>query len=150
MIENLPDGLRVVRRVRAPRDDAFDAWVNPQRLPAWFGPRGTTVVAVQGELRVGKDYRLHIRHDDGRRDQLTWTFREIAPPERLVFGWSVGADPKPEASQSIVSITFREAGGFTEIELRHTAVATDQERHMFAIGWQGCFVGLEELLHHMV
>jgi hypothetical protein len=46
MIGLLPDRLRVVRRVRAEREDVFDAWVNPRRLRAWFGPVGATVVAV--------------------------------------------------------------------------------------------------------
>jgi uncharacterized protein YndB with AHSA1/START domain len=146
----LPDGLRVVRRVRATRDDAFDAWVNPERLQRWFGPVGAKVVAVRGELGVGKEYRLRIRHDDGRFDELVWSFREITPPERLVFDWRVGDAPVADASGSVVTITFRDDGAFTEIELRHTSVQTDQERQMVAAGWESCFVGLEALLHQLV
>ena len=150
MIEVLPDGLRVVRRVRTGRRDAFDAWVNPERLRAWFGPAGTTVVAVDGEFGVGKHYKLSVRHENGRLDELVWTFREIVPPERLVFGWSVGSAASAGAPQTLVTITFRESGSFTEIELEHTGVRTDRERQMFSAGWKGCFAGLEASLHQEV
>jgi uncharacterized protein YndB with AHSA1/START domain len=150
MIEMLPDGLRVVRRVRAERPDAFDAWVNPERLRAWFGPVGTTVVAVDGELRVGKEYRLHVRHEDGRIDELVWSFREIVPPERLVFGWTVGSGPSAGGSQTVVTITFRDDGSFTEIQLEHTGVGSDRQLQTFIAGWTDCFAGLESLLHQSV
>jgi uncharacterized protein YndB with AHSA1/START domain len=147
MIEMLPDGLRVVRRVSAGREDAFDAWVNPARLRAWFGPVGTTVLAVDGELRVGEQYRLHVRYEDGSVDELIWSFREIVPPERLVFGWMVGSGPSAATVETVVTITFRDGGTFTEIALEHTGEQTDQQRQMFAAGWTDCFAGLESLLH---
>jgi uncharacterized protein YndB with AHSA1/START domain len=150
MIEMLPDGLRVVRRVRAARDDAFDAWVNPERLRSWFGPAGARVVAVEGELGVGKQYRLSIRHEDGRVDELVWSFREIVAPERLVFGWSVAAGPVAVQPQTVVTITFREGDTFTEIELEHLGVETDHQRQMYAAGWEGCFAGLQVILHQDV
>ncbi|HEY1566287.1 MAG TPA: SRPBCC family protein [Solirubrobacteraceae bacterium] len=149
MIERLPDGLRIVRRVRAAREDAFDAWVDPGRLRAWFGPAGATVITVDGELAVGRAYRLRVRREDGHVDDLIWSFREIAPPERLVFGWSVGPVPAG-ASQTVVTITFRELGPFTEIQLDHTRVQSDPQREMFAAGWQACFAGLEASLNQVV
>jgi uncharacterized protein YndB with AHSA1/START domain len=150
MIERRPDGLRIVRRVRAAREDAFDAWVNPGRLRAWFGPVGTRVIAVDGELAVGREYRLRVRREDGQVDDLIWSFREIAPPERLVFGWSVGVAPPAGASQTVVTITFRELGPFTEIELEHSGVRSEPQREMFAAGWLGCFAGLETSLNQVV
>jgi uncharacterized protein YndB with AHSA1/START domain len=150
MIEMLPDGLRVVRRVRAGREDVFDAWVNPARLRAWFGPVGTTVVAVDGELRVGEQYRLHLRREDGAVDELIWSFREIVPPERLVFGWTVGSGPSAGNAETVVTIIFRDGGSFTEIALEHTGEQTEQQRRMFAAGWTDCFAGLEALLHQSV
>jgi uncharacterized protein YndB with AHSA1/START domain len=150
MIEMLPDGLRVVRRVRTGREDAFDAWVNPARLRAWFGPVGTTLVAVDGELRVGAQYRLRIRHQDDSVDELIWSFREIVPPERLVFGWTVGSGPAAGNPETVVTVLFRDGGSFTEIQLEHTGAEADEERRMFASGWADCFAGLDALLHQSV
>lgn len=146
MIENLADGLRVVRRVRATQADAFDAWVNPSRLREWFGPRGTQVVSIEGALAVGRDFQLNVQREDGHLDQLHWRLSEIVPPERLVFGWSVGAG----GPQSTVTVTFTAVGEMTEIELVHSGVQTAREREMFAFGWDGCFAGLEATLHRTV
>jgi uncharacterized protein YndB with AHSA1/START domain len=143
MIENLADGLRVVRRVRATQADAFDAWVNPARLREWFGPPGTRVVAVEGELAVGRDFTLKVQHGNGVVDQIHWRLREIVAPERLVFGWSVGAADR----ESTVTVTFAASGEMTQIELVHSGVQTAREREMFASGWEGCFVRLEATLH---
>jgi uncharacterized protein YndB with AHSA1/START domain len=143
MIENLADGLRVVRRVHAPRADAFDAWVNPARLREWFGPPGARVVAIEGELAVGRDFRLDMQRGDGVVAQIQWRLREIIVPERLVFGWSLGAG-EPE---STVTVTFATAGEMTEIELVHSGVQTAREREMFASGWEGCFAELDIILH---
>jgi uncharacterized protein YndB with AHSA1/START domain len=143
MIENLADGLRVVRRVRATRADAFDAWVNPSRLREWFGPPGTRVVSIEGDLAVGRDFQLNVEREDGHLDQLHWRLREIVPPERLVFGWSVGAADR----ESTVTVTFAASGEMTQIELVHSGVQTAREREMFASGWEGCFVRLEATLH---
>jgi uncharacterized protein YndB with AHSA1/START domain len=142
----LPDGVRVKRRVRAPVDDAFDAWVNPERLRTWFGPTGSTCVSVSGRLAVGCEYRLAVLDATGITHELVWRFREIEPPARLVFGWSVGG-ALGEAAESTVAISFRTTGAWTEIELRHTGTRTDDEREMFRAGWEGCFAGLEQILH---
>lgn len=146
VIENLPDGLRVVRRVRATRADAFDAWVNPARLRDWFGPAGTRVVAVEGELAVGREFRLSVQREDGQIAQVRWRIREIVPPERLVLGWSVGAG----GPESTVTLTFTAAGNMTEIELVHSGVQSARQREMFASGWDGCFAGLAAILHSSV
>ena len=146
MIENLEDGLRVVRRVRATPADAFDAWVDPARVSEWFGPPGTRVVAVEGELAVGRDFRLSVQRENGMIDQIHWRLREMIAPERLVFGWKVGTG-EPE---STVTVTFTAAGEMTEIELVHSDVQTARERDMFAFGWDGCFAELATTLHRTV
>jgi uncharacterized protein YndB with AHSA1/START domain len=146
VIEMLPDGLRVIRRVRAPLEDTFDAWVNPERLREWFGPTGSTCVSVNGQLAVGDEYRLAVADPDGSIRELVWRFREIEPPGRLVFGWSVGGSPGSPA-ESVVAISFRAAGEWTEIELRHTGAVSDDERGMFRFGWEGCFAGLDAILN---
>jgi uncharacterized protein YndB with AHSA1/START domain len=107
-------------------------------------------VAVEGKLEVGDEHRLQIRHEDGHFDELVWSYHEISPPERLVFGWRVSPRVPSDTAQSLVTITFSEGGAFTEIELRHTAVLSDEELEMFIAGWEGCFVGLEATLHQVV
>ncbi len=144
MVELLPDGVRVVRTIRARRADVFDAWVDPERLRAWWGPPGVTVTGLDGELRVGGQYRIAMRMPDGGARELVWTFREIAPPERLVYGWRYGGE------ESTVTVLFRDAGDRTEVEIVHTELDDPQTRAGHGDGWVGCLDGLETTLNQMV
>jgi uncharacterized protein YndB with AHSA1/START domain len=131
-------GLRVRRRVRAPRADVYDAWVNPERLRAWWGPPGFTVERIDADLRVGGRYRIVMQPPEGDARELLSTFEEITPPERLVYEWQwVIAGVEQPVTR--VSVTFRDAGGVTEVELVHRGFTDDAERRHHIEGWDGCF-----------
>ena len=49
MLERLVDGLRIVRTIPGAPADVFDAWVDRDRLRAWWGPPGIVVSALDGE-----------------------------------------------------------------------------------------------------
>ncbi len=145
----VPGGLRIVRTVHARRADVFDAWVNPERLRSWWGPPGIAVAELHADLRVGGSYRIVMAAPDGPRRVLVWTFREIVPPERLVYGWRW--DEAPEgAAESVVSVAFRDRGERTEIELTHTGFADDGLRDTHASGWLACLDELDGTLNRMV
>lgn len=149
MFEQLADGLRVVRRLRAPREEVFDAWINPERLRAWWGPPGFTVDDIDADLRVDGRYRIVMRPPDGGIRELVWTFREISPPERLAYTWQWVIDGIAHA-ETHVTVSFREAGDHTEIELTHVDFVDDADREHHTEGWAGCFSRLDATLNHMV
>lgn len=137
--------VRVVRTVQARRDDVFDAWVDPERLREWWGPPGIDVVELESDLRVGGRYRIVMEAPDGERRVLVWSFREIARPERLVYGWRWDA-----GTESLVAIRFHDLGDRTEIEITHTGIAGDAEGAMHEHGWAACLDGLDATLNRMV
>jgi uncharacterized protein YndB with AHSA1/START domain len=141
MLERLPDGLRIVRSIPGVPADVFDAWVDRERLRAWWGPPGIVVSALDGELEVGGSYRIAMEEPGGERRTLVWTFREIDRPARLVYGWR-WADGPEAGPESVVTVSFREAGGRTEVEVVHTGIADPVVRDSHGMGWQGCLDGL--------
>jgi uncharacterized protein YndB with AHSA1/START domain len=150
MFELLPDGVRVLRRFRTSRTDAFGAWVDRERLRKWFGPAGMTVVELDGELEVGGEYRFVLHDQAGEATQLRWAFREIAPPERLFFGWQIGPEGDPPRTAGVVEVSFSEERGHTTIELTHTGMVETDYRDHTAAGWAECFVQLSSILDHLV
>jgi uncharacterized protein YndB with AHSA1/START domain len=140
----------MVRRVRATQAEAFDAWVDPERLRAWFGPPGTTVVELEGELAVGGEYRFVLRDQAGDVTDLRWEFHEISPPERLVYGWRIGLGGALPSPLGVVTVVFREEGEGTEIELTHTGMVDPTYRDHTAAGWVACFEKLQTTLDHLV
>ena len=146
MLERLPDGLRIVRTIPGARADVFDAWVDRERLRTWWGPPGIIVSAVEGEVRVGGAIRIVMEQPGVEQRTLVWTFREIDPPARLVYGWR-WADGPEAGPESLVTVRFRDAGERTEVEIVHSGIADAAIRDSHGMGWQGCLDGLVATLN---
>jgi len=80
--------LRLTRAVPAPRDAVFRAWTDPEALRRWWAPaEGMSLPAAEVDLRPGGRYRFTMRNAKGEEFHLTGVYREVRPPERLVYTW---------------------------------------------------------------
>jgi len=139
--------LRLHRTFPAPREKVFRAWTEPEALRRWFRvAEGYTTPIAEVDLRVGGRYRLGMQPPDGSRVIVAGgTYRDISPPERLIFTWrfeSADAD-EPE---TLVTVEFREHGEGTELFLTHEGFASEVQREQHAQGWQGCLDQLDQAL----
>jgi uncharacterized protein YndB with AHSA1/START domain len=75
----------IARVFDAPRDLVWKCFTEPERLKQWWGPKGFTVVAAHLDLRVGGIYHYGMKTPDGATMWGKFVYREIAPPQRLVF-----------------------------------------------------------------
>src|SRR4051794_34833897 len=76
----------VTRDYDAPRQAIFEAWTRPELLKRWlYGPDEWRLAVCEIDLRVGGAARFVWRHADGREMGMSGVYREIAPPERIVF-----------------------------------------------------------------
>jgi|ERR1017187_8012189 uncharacterized protein YndB with AHSA1/START domain len=130
--------LQLKRTFQAPRDRVFRAWTDPKELALWFraSPDYSTRVPVL-DFRVGGKYCLELRHKDGNVHRLAGTYREIKPPEKIVFTWRWEQDPN--AYDSLVTVEFRDLGQSTEIALHHEQFPNVEECEKHNQGWNGCF-----------
>ena len=73
----------------APRERVFAAYTDPELIPEWWGPRGTTTIVDQMDVRRGGRWRFVHRNEDGTETGFHGTYREVTPPERIVqtFEW---------------------------------------------------------------
>jgi uncharacterized protein YndB with AHSA1/START domain len=74
----------------APRDLVFEATTNPEHVKRWWGIRRTTMLVCEIDLRPGGAWRYVLRDNEtGREDAFSGVYREIVPPERMVYteGW---------------------------------------------------------------
>jgi uncharacterized protein YndB with AHSA1/START domain len=133
------DPIRIERVIHAPREDVFDAWTDPSRLRAWWGPPGAPVNALDGELRPGGAYRIAMVEPTGGERVLEWTFREIDPPRRLVYGWRWLSG---SGDDSLVVVEFDDLGGRTRVTVEHTGLPDDRSRAIHESGWIGCLDNL--------
>ena len=76
----------VISRVfDAPRELVFKVWTEPEHIAKWFGPKGVSIKSAKMDLRPGGSLLTCMGTPDGREMWGKWVFREIAPPEKLVY-----------------------------------------------------------------
>jgi len=138
--------LNIRRTFNAPRELVFRAWTEPQLLAKWSCPSGYTFSDNRGELRVGGMFSARMRSPEGTEHRLRGAYREIVPPERLVFThcWvDERGEPGPE---TVVTVTFAEREGRTEMRLHQALFVSVEARDGHEQGWTSCFDRLAELL----
>ncbi len=144
-----PERTLVATRVfDAPREDVFRAWIDAAQLAKWMGPRSIVRAdATKLDARPGGGYRIVMHADSGNTYTVGGIYREVVPPERLVFtwAWEGGGDSRP-GGETLVTVTFRAIGRKTEMTLRHEFFETKETRDQHNSGWDGSFDKLSELL----
>jgi uncharacterized protein YndB with AHSA1/START domain len=137
--------LTLTRTFAAPREKVFRAWTEAKHLAGWFAPTPDHSTQVpELDLRVGGKYRIEIRHKGGNVYRVFGSYREITPPERIVFTWSWESDPG--AHLTLVTVEFRDLGPSTEVFLKHEQLPSEEERDKHNHGWNGCMAQLESYL----
>jgi uncharacterized protein YndB with AHSA1/START domain len=137
--------LKLRRTFKASREKVFRAWTDPEELKKWWGPEGYVTLSAEVDPRVGGKYRLGMRKlPDGEIFYLSGIYREVRPPERLVYTWRWEA--KPELGETLVTVEFHEVGRSTEVVLTHELFPTATARDDHNRGWNGCLDRLEKLL----
>jgi len=95
----------------APRRLVFDAWTKPELLRRWFGARGWNLAGCEVDLRVGGSWRFVSRGPDGTEMAQGGVYREIVPPDRLVYTESF--DDQSYPGESLITHVFVEQRGKT-------------------------------------
>jgi uncharacterized protein YndB with AHSA1/START domain len=148
------DDFVITREFDAPRDLVFKAWTEPERLAQWWGPKGFTLKVAKVDLRPGGMFHYGMVGPDGSEMWGKFIYREITPPERMVFIVSFsdengGTTRHPMAPtwprEMLNVVTLTENGDKTTLTLRSSAYnATEEERATFKAGhasMQGGFTG---------
>jgi uncharacterized protein YndB with AHSA1/START domain len=130
----------------APRDRVWRAWTDPEELKRWWGPGAFTTPDASVDLRPGGRYVLVMLPPGANEPmRLAGTYREVVPPERLVYTWRWESG-NPDTTESLVTVEFRDLGGRTEVTLTHDGFAEGAPLEMYSVGWEGGFEKLRGLL----
>ena len=156
--------LLISRVFDASRDLVWKCFTEPKRMKQWWAPKGSVIVASKMDLHVGGAYHGAMRAPDGRVMWAKFVYREIVPPELLVwlhsFSDEAGGLTRHPMSptwplQLLTTVTFAEApSGKTKLTLRWSPLdAADDERKTFDAahdsmrgGWGGTFDRLDAYL----
>jgi uncharacterized protein YndB with AHSA1/START domain len=103
---NLPT-IRIIRDFDAPPDRVFKAWVDPDLIVQWLGPKSSDIRIDQWDARTGGSYRYASVQDGEEVAAFYGSFHEVRPSERLVqtFTWEGMPD-----GVSLDTMTFEDLG----------------------------------------
>ena len=144
-----PEELLMRLTFAAPRALVFSAWTEPRHLAQWSCPRGFTSIENRGELRVGGEFYAHMRSPEGVEHRLRGVYREIVPPERLVFTHSWLDERGEPGPQTLVTVVLADRNGRTEMTFHQSGFGSRTSRDSHEHGWSSCFELLAELLPRM-
>jgi uncharacterized protein YndB with AHSA1/START domain len=104
----------ITRVFDAPREQVWRAWTDPDEAPYWFHPRDVTTPRehVDFDVRPGGAYRYTMISADGTQYPTVGRYREVAPPERLVFTW--GSPDDADEVMPVVTVQLAEQGSSGE------------------------------------
>ena len=137
-----PASVQVRRRIAAPAQVLFEAWLDPESIAAWMRPFDTVRTEATTNPVVGGRYRIDMHQPDGGVVEHVGEYIEIDPPRRLVFTW---ASPATQHRDSLVTIEFIESDGATELVLTHEQLP-EYMAQAHVGGWTSAF---EKLAVHV-
>ena len=105
--------IRMTRLFDAPRHLVFEAMSKPEHIREWWGRLGDgySVPVCEVDLRPGGRWRFVNRHPHGEA-AFHGVYREITPPERIVFTEIFEEFPD---SESVVTAVLTEENGKTRL-----------------------------------
>lgn len=131
--------LVITRVFSAPRDLVWKMWTDPEHAKHWWGPTHHPAVTMTMDPRPGGHWRHCLRSVETGED--LWhhgVFREVVPPERLVFtfSWEVEGE---RGVENVVTVTFTAQGDKTLMVFRHAPFLSVGERDGHNGGWTSTF-----------
>ncbi|HEX2034423.1 MAG TPA: SRPBCC family protein [Chloroflexota bacterium] len=140
--------LVITRVFDAPRELVFEAWTRAEHVRHWYGLRRMTLVVCEIDLRVGGRWRFVVRDpEDGNDYGFTGVYREIVPPERLVYTEGFEGLPGHEA---LTTLTFAEQEGKTALTIRLLYRSAEDRDTQLRLGMEpGMRETLDRLAEHL-
>jgi uncharacterized protein YndB with AHSA1/START domain len=103
-------------------------------------------VLAETDARLGGRYRIVVRSPSGEEHDVSGTFREVVPDQKLVFTWAWRTTPERE---SLVTVELKRDGDGTLLTLTHERFFDEAARDRHRAGWGPILDRLGETLPHL-
>lgn len=110
----LPSDREIVmtRIFDAPRDLVFKVTTDPELIPLWWGRSSNTTIVDQMDVHPGGTWRFIQRTPDGMELAFNGVYREVVPPERVVYTFEFEGYP---GHIMVETVTYEDLGGRTRL-----------------------------------
>ena len=133
-METSADGThRIVvrRRMPAPREIVYQAWIDPEGLREWMCPGDIVSAEAVLDVRVGGSFRIVMKSKDRVHEHIG-TYQVVDPPTKLAFTWSGIENP---GEITLVTVEFLARGEQSELVITHEGFTRSDLAERYEMGW---------------
>ena len=133
-MESSTDGqhrITVRRRIPAPCQVVYDAWIDPEGIREWMCPGDVLSAEATLDVRVGGSFRIVMKSPD-RIHQHTGIYQVVEPPLKLVFTWFAVENP---SAVTLVTVQLVPQGQECELVLTHERFSDADLAERYENGW---------------
>jgi len=108
----------IERQFNAPRTLMFQVFTQPEHLKRWWAPQPYTLAICTVDLRPGGIWHYCMREPLGQEHWGRSVYREIVPPEKLVYTTTFAdqhANPVEGMPEHLTTLIFTEEAGRTRV-----------------------------------
>jgi uncharacterized protein YndB with AHSA1/START domain len=137
--------ITITRVFDAPPDRIWREWTEPERFADWYGGAAAEVPlsTVTMDVRPGGLLRLTMLYS-GREIQWQGEYREVVPPQRLVFTIT---DMPHEDARALITVVLTDLGdGRTEMHFEQRGPLPPELYEAAKSGWGAFFDRVDERL----
>jgi uncharacterized protein YndB with AHSA1/START domain len=148
--EKLDKEVVITRIFDASREVVFKAWIDPEQLRHWWGPKGFTNPVCEVDARASGAIRIDMRAPDGVVYPMTGVFLEVVEPERLVFTSAALDKEGNPLFENLNTVIFEEYGAGTKLTLHSRVALTTAEGAPYLAGMdEGWKMTIDRLGEHL-
>ena len=126
--------IRVERTFNATRDRVWQALTDPKLIAQWWSPSPGRLEVERMEVRRGGRWRF-VTHGAKGPDGFEGRYREVTPPERLVYTFEWDGMPGHVAVETMILEDL--GGGRTRVIAVQQFHTTEERDGMLQAGMQG-------------
>jgi uncharacterized protein YndB with AHSA1/START domain len=121
----------VRRRMPAPRELVYEAWIDPHGIHEWMCPGDVVSAEATLDVRVGGAFRIVMKGRE-REHVHTGTYQVVEPPAKLVFTWTAADTP---GEMTLVTVELVPHGEESELVLTHERFPKSDVASRYETGW---------------
>ena len=125
-----PHRISIRRKMPAPREVVYEAWIDPQGIREWMCPGDVTSAEAVLDVRVGGSYRIVMKGKE-RNHVHTGVYQVVEPNAKLVFTWT----QEGNEVTTLVTVEFLAHGAESELVLTHERFTKPDVAKRYENGW---------------
>ncbi|MCF0041311.1 SRPBCC family protein [Dyadobacter fanqingshengii] len=111
----------------------FKAWTEAEDLKQWWHPMGDSLVDVKNELKEGGAVEYHVG-ESGL--QITGTYSEVIPNEKLAYSWVWNMSDEGSESGYTLNVTFSTDGEGSKLKVIQEGFSGPEFLKPHEDGWE--------------